>query len=532
MTAFAWTVAAAWGLVLLGSAKGFLRRLPTPTLYVPRYGLWLPDGGEVPTLEPAPEMVVRGAFAPPDEAPERWLVLGTGVEVGADLPGRLAACGVDFVSVFPRVHGGPLGMAIERLRRDFAGAENVTDVLNPAGFADARCAWLRRADLALPGEGHEPVLRAARARKAHGLHVDLRDGRGVGVDAPVVRAPAYDAATYRAGFDDLVHGDPIVRKLLLAVPPILCLTPFLLLASDAARGPALLAIGLGSAARLMTAIRDGFGGALAVLGWGLEPALTGIGASAPKTRQRPAFPELPSTRPPTLTAARAVEGGAWLDNAAVPFLARRLGGSAVVMERIYGNVPAGRTALGRVIDRAVHISPGTRAVRHRALLVAECASALAPRTLLSVPSGTAPDAAIIGAPETTLLDPDPEARRLAQLACPEATVLDGTLERAPAGPFDVILYVGLSEYLADNEVVAHLEHLRARLPPDGALVTATTVEHPDRARMASWLGWSTRVRTPDALTALLDAAGYHVESRRADPLGIQWVLVARPRPLA
>ncbi len=528
-----------WGLVLIGSARGFLRRLPTPTGFVPRYGVWLPDGGEAPTLDPAPVMVVRGPQPPggdlvdQDDRPlDRWLVLGDGVAVSPDLPGRLAACGADFVSVFPRVSGGPLRMAVERLRRDFAGPEAVTDARNPAGFADRRCAWLRRADLALPGEGAEPVLRVARARKAHGLQVDLRDGRVVGAQTPAVRAPAMSAAGYRAAFDDMVNGDPVVRVLLLSVPPLLCITPFALLAFEAARGPALLAIGLGTAARLMSAVRDGFGGPLAVLGWGLEPALAAAGSTAPRTRATADFPELPKTRPPTLTASQDVRSGAWLDRAAVPFLARRLGGSAVVMARIYGNAPAGRTAFGRFVDRAVHASPGARSARHRALLVTEAASALAPQTLLSVPSGSALDAARIGAPSTTLVDPDPEARRLAQAACPNATVVDGTVERCPPGPFEVVLYVGLSEYLEDAEVVCQLEVIRGRLTSDGALVTSTTVEHADRARMANWMGWTTRVRTPDALSSLLDAAGYSVESRRVDPLGIQWVLVARPRPLA
>ena len=111
-------------------------------------------------------------------------------------------------------------------------------------------------------------------------------------------------------------------------------------------------------------------------------------------------------------------------------------------------------------------------------------------------------------------------------------MVDGTVERCPTGPFQVVIYVGLSEYLEDAAVVRQLEVIRGRLTTDGALVTSTTVEHADRARMANWMGWTTRVRTPDALASLLDAAGYSVESRRADPLGIQWVLVARPRPLA
>ena len=48
----------------------------------------------------------------------------------------------------------------------FAGAGRVSEIRSASGFADARCVWFRVVDLALPGEGDEPLLRAARARKA------------------------------------------------------------------------------------------------------------------------------------------------------------------------------------------------------------------------------------------------------------------------------------------------------------------------------------------------------------------------------
>ena len=35
----------------------------------------------------------------------------------------------------------------------------------------------------------------------------------------------------------------------------------------------------------------------------------------------------------------------------------------------------------------------------------------------------------------------------------------GGVERAPVGPFDLILYIGLAEYLDDSEVVHHLTAL-------------------------------------------------------------------------
>ncbi|MCA9541056.1 MAG: hypothetical protein KC620_19280, partial [Myxococcales bacterium] len=270
MTVFAWILVALWGLVLLASARVTLRGLPPPTDEVPPYALWLPEGGEAPTLEPAPAQVIVGALPP--EGANRLLVLGPGVTVTPDLPRRLAACG-DFVSVLPRPRGGLIGLAIERLRRDFAGVPAVLDATRPQGFADERCAWLRRRDLALPGVGDEPVLRAARARKAHGLTVDLRDGFIDDGPATAVRAPAMRLGAHRSRLSDLVAPEPTARWALFGVPLLLCLAPWPLLLDAASRPAELLAIGLGSAARLMTATREGFGYALTLAGWVIEPLI-------------------------------------------------------------------------------------------------------------------------------------------------------------------------------------------------------------------------------------------------------------------
>ncbi len=527
MSVIAWLLAAAFALVLLSTARWPLRRLPPPVPAVPDFTLWLPEGGDAPALSPAPAAVHRGPV-PPDA--DRLLVLGRGVRVPVDLPGRLAACGGDFVSVLPRPVGGLVAQAVERWRRDFAGLARVVDVRDPAGWADGRCAWLRRADLDLPAAGDDPVLRAARARKAHGLPVDLREGGGLphpDGDGAAVTAPARTFADHVAGAADQLDRDPLVWALVVAVPPLLCLGP--LVALPFAPTPAAIALGLGTLARLMLAVRDDFGLPLALAGWLLEPALA-LGLARARPRANPQeFPALPEGAPPALTAARPTEGRPWLDDAGVPFLARRLGGAAPVMERIYANRPAGRTTRGLLADRVALASPASRAVRHRRLATIDAGRALAPASLLSVPCGGAGDAAAIAAPRTVLVDPDPAARALAAARCPGAEVLDGTVERAPDGPFDLVLYVGLSEYLDDAAVVAHLRALRARLAPDGALLATTTAEHPQRNAMRAWLGWETRARSPDALTTLLDNAGFAVTRRVADPLGIQWVLTARPR---
>lgn len=524
MVVLAWSVVAVWGLILLASARIALRRLPDPFAKVGVYQLWLPGGGEAPTLDPPPVQVVRGAA--PTDGPARVLVLGPGVEVSADLPARLTACGADFVGVFALPRGGPLGLARERALRDLAGVEQVQDARHPAGYADGRCAWLHRQDLDLPGVGEEPVLRTARARKAHGLPVTLRDGRDA-AGRPCVVAPALTGAALRASVPDRTGGDRLVRGVLALMPLLLVVTPLLLLLDAAARPAALLALGVGAAARLMTAVRDGFGVSLALLGPLVEPLVALEVLRAPAAPPGPGLPALPEAAPQVLTGARAAEKGSWLERAAVPFLARRLGGAAAVMEQIYSNRPAGTGALGRAIDRAVHTSPAARAVRHRLVMTAELGRALAPERLLSVPCGGARDAALIGAPHTVLVDPDAHARALAQAACPGATVVAGTLEDLPPGPFDVILFVGLSEYLDERTLVAGLQRLRERLAPGGALLTTTTAENADRQRMRRLLGWETRARAPEELVRLLGLGGFRVEAKRADPLEIQWLFVAR-----
>lgn len=520
MSVLAWILAAIWGVVLLAVARPMLRRLPSPTEVVPPYALWLPGGGEPPALVPAPRAVAVGPL-PPTET-DRILVLGRDVRVPPDLPGRLVACGVDFVSVLPRPRGSPLSMAIERIRREVARPDAVADPQRPEGFADARCAWLRRADLELPGEGHEPVLRAARARIAHAFPVELRDPRDV-AGRVLVEAPGLDWAAWRREVPDLVVTDPPTRLLLALGPLLLCLGPLALLPFPGVRGPVLLALGLGAAAHLMAAVRDGFGWSLPLLCWFVEPAV-GVGALAGARTPRTPFPAVDG-----LTASPH-RGAHWLDAAALPFLARRLGTSALVLAQIHRAAPAGATALGRILDRTLHASPVLRALRHRRVMAAELARRLGPERLLCVPCGAGVDLSRVGAQRVTLVDSDPHARQLAARACPEATVVNGSVERAPIGPYDLVVFVGAAEHLDDRALVRQLLSLRARLAPDGALITSTTAEHPERTRADRWLGWKIRVRTPDALAALLDAAGYRIEARHADPLGIQWIFVARPRP--
>ena len=523
----------AWLLVglaltaLLARARPALPALPTPCLphLVPSYVLVVPDAASAPPLVPAPARVVSSLAEAAGSG--HALVLGAGVVVSPDLPGRMAACGSDFVSVFPQ----PTRAATveECWLRDFAGAGRVSEIRSASGFADARCVWFRVVDLALPGEGDEPLLRAARARKAHGLSVALRSGRCPLGDR-LVTAPALSREAWTVGLSDWLLGDPVVRGVVGGLPVVVTVLAVLLFAYPETRATAGLFFFVGVLGRGWRALASGIGGALTLTGAWSEPLL-----AARILRHRggpvlPRFPTVPTGPTPRLTGPQAALHGldARLDASAVLHLARRLGGASTVMEQLYENRPIGQTRLGCVIDRWVHASAGARALRHRCLVVVELGRALSPRSLVSVPSGAGRDAARIGAPFTVLVDPDPAARALALQMCPHAEIFNGTVETAPAGPFDLALYVGLAEYLDDAEVVRHLAMLRARLDKTGALITSVTAPHSDQIFMSERLGWRTRARRQEAYAALLDAAGYRVEYRTCDPHGIQWVFVARP----
>ncbi len=529
MAVLAWLLVGLAVAGLLGRARPGLLALPGPVGddLVPRYALVWPDPTPPPELSPSPDAV----FSTLDEAAasghRQILVLGAGVRPSADLPRRLLACGSDFVSVFPEP--ADTATAEECWLRDFAGAGRVADPASAAGFADPRCVWLRLTDLALPGEGTQPLLRAARARKAHGLTVALRAGRDA-EGAPLVTGPSLTPAQWQAGLTDWLLGDPVLRALVGGLPVAVSLMALACLLWPETRATALLYFGLGGMARGWRALECRFGAGLVVTGLWAEPAL----ALRILADRRPAppveFPRVPTGPTPRLTGPQAALHGldARLDASAVLHLARRLGGASLVMEQLYGNRPSGQTRFGRVVDRWVHASAGARALRHRCLSVAELGRALEPRSLLSVPGGSGRDAAAIGALQTVLVDPDPVARSLAATVCPSAEIVNGTVETSPVGPFDLAIYVGLAEYLDDAEVVRHLVMLRARLDKTGALITSTTAPHPDQVFMAERLGWRTRARRHDAYAALLDAAGYRVELRSADPHGIQWIFLARP----
>jgi SAM-dependent methyltransferase len=282
----------------------------------------------------------------------------------------------------------------------------------------------------------------------------------------------------------------------------------------------------------MTAVRDGFGLGLTFSGWAIDPFLAWKAVRAPAVRSNVRLPVLPAEPPPGLTASQIPAHATWLDHAGVPFLARRFGGAAVVMEQIYANEPCGDTRLGRFIDRQVHQSVAARAVRHRLIRTIQLARVAEPKTVLSVPCGSGRDvAAICSAQESvvsvTAVDPDPWALAATKKRCPTARVIKGGVDDVPNEAFDLILYLGLSEYLGDAEVIRHLKRLERALSPGGRIVTSLTAGHPQWGAMKKWLGWETRRRNPETFSTLVETAGLVLESREGDPAGAQWVMVLR-----
>ena len=209
MVLVSWILVIGWLGLFLASARHTLKPLPDPGIDTPPYVLWLPEGGEAPNLEPAP-IRVHTSPEPPSES-SFILCLGRDISVPVDLPARLSASSSDFVSVLPHPKGMWASAARERMLRDVAGPQNVNDVLHPAGYADARCAWFHRADVERPGWGSNVVAQIARARKFHGLPVDLRAGRATRTTESSVRmTKPLSTDEFRARLSDFLVAEPIL----------------------------------------------------------------------------------------------------------------------------------------------------------------------------------------------------------------------------------------------------------------------------------------------------------------------------------
>lgn len=486
----------------------------------------MPDGGSVPILDPKPVMVSTELEPPTDTA--FVLRLGDGVKVPANIASRLFSTELDFVSVLPLPSGDFIARAYERLRRDFAQAAWVNDPKNPAAFVDERCVWFRTVDIDLPGKGTSEAFRIGRARKAHGLSLGLFSGYEMGDDSIGVSAPALKWEALERELESWFSPQPFIRWLVFGWSSVMWLFPLMMVWFEPVRYPALCALSLGLAQRVCAALYDGFSLSLTCLAPALEPWFWLRCARAHHLDESGIRPDLSQWESSQDIAPSSQTSWRWLDESMFVFVARRLGGSARVMEILYDNAPEGFTWRGRIVDRWIHQTPAARAVRFRRLavgrLVRSCPNV---NRMMSLPSGSAKDLEGVQTDAVLLIDTDKQALRVAGERVKQADLIHGSFADIPPNMLcDLFVYCGLSEYLGDKEVVSQLRQIRALLSPDGVLITSTTQPHGQREMMKNYTGWHTRTRSRMGYRSLLDLAGFRVESEWMDPHEIQVIFRA------
>lgn len=226
-------------------------------------------------------------------------------------------------------------------------------------------------------------------------------------------------------------------------------------------------------------------------------------------------------------------------------------GSYRFADHIYAGRASGVGPLGRLIDVVLLRLPSARSFRNRyrlsvAWAVAEVRTRLAERErvdVLSVPAGVGrdlvqlarllgPDARRVG---LHALDLDPAPLQLGQALARASGVAPPTVhrgdlfEQAIYPDVDLALCSGITEFLADDQVVQLFRVIGTSLRPGGALITTSTLRHPLTAYLLENLGdLRTHYRDAGQLRALLGAAGYTVLRCRLDLTGYQAIALATP----
>lgn len=526
LSLFIYLIAALWFVIFLARARDEAMPLPNLSASAPEYVLWLPDGMPIPELIPAPAQVFQGPEIP--RVKGYILRLAGSIRVPANLASRCFATGHAFLSVMPRPSGGLVDLLCERMRRDFAQPAWVNDASNPAVFVDHRCVWFKGVDFELSSGEHCDVFRVGRARKAHGLPVGLYSGYELGHESRQLTTPAMNWTLVSEELRDWFRPQPWVRWVLPMVSVFLWWIPLLSLGCSEVRDEALFALFIGFSQRLCAALYDGFSLRLVLVAPLTEPLFWMRCAKGFSSDFTPVSPDLSAWRSPESIAPRGTQKWKWLDESMLVYSARRLGGSAKVMDILYSNDPRGFTRRGAMLDGWIHQLPGARAVRFRRYTVQQAVRGLPnEHRLCSLPSGTARDLMDVGTTQVHLIDMDPEALAEAQSHLPHAEIFEGSFSDLDSSlRCEVFVYCGLSEYLGDHEVVAQLRHIRRVVGTDGILITSTTQPNGQATMMSNFIGWHTRTRSDDGYRTLLELAGFRIESEWRDPNEIQVVFRA------
>ncbi len=526
LSLFIYLIAALWFVIFLARARDEAMPLPHLAVSPPAYVLWLPDDMAIPELVPPPTQVFQGPEKP--DVKGYILRLAGSTTVPVNLPGRCFATGQSFLSIMPRPTGALLDLLCERMRRDFAQPALVNDVENPAVFVDHRCVWFKGVDFELPSREQCDVFRVGRARKAHGLPVGLYSGYELGDESRPLTAPATNWFEVSRELSDWFRPQSWIRWLLPVLSSTLWWLPFISLVFPEVRDEAALALLIGFSQRLCAALYDGFSLRLVVLAPLLEPLFWLRCAKGFSSDFVPVTPDLAEWRSPTTIAPHGPQKWKWLDESMLVYSARRLGGSAKVMDILYSNDPRGLTRRGALLDGWIHQLPGARAVRFRRYAVQQAVRSM-PNThrLCSLPSGTARDLVDVGCTQVRLIDMDPAALAHAHLHLPHAETFEGSFSDLESTlSCEVFVYCGLSEYLGDHEVIAQLRHIHRIVGTDGTLITSTTQPNGQATMMSNFIGWHTRTRSEDGYRTLLELAGFRIETEWRDPNGIQVVFRA------
>jgi hypothetical protein len=233
--------------------------------------------------------------------------------------------------------------------------------------------------------------------------------------------------------------------------------------------------------------------------------------------------------------------------------------SGATLDYVYRNTPAGRTPVGRMVDRTYLQSIGWRGIRQRKLHIeALLRQAIADRRAVGAPVRVVDVAAGHGRyvldalagsdmPDGILMR-DYDERNVAQgraLIAARGLSAVARFERGDAFDADdlaamtpqptIAVVSGLFELFPDNAPLqACLAGLARALPVEGLLIYTGQPWHPQLALIARALtshrggqAWVMRRRTQAELDALVAAAGFRKLEQRIDEWGIFTVSIAR-----